>query len=114
MINLWLAILLALGGHTLSWFQSNSQFTWKYWVGKPLLAAIAFGLPSSILFWYATNYSYRYFGALWNTRFLMFGMSYVSFPLMTYVFAGESLFTARNLTCTALSFLIVLLQVFWK
>jgi len=114
MINLLIAIGLTLAGHTLTWFQSNSQFTWKFWIGKPLLAAVVFGLPSSIVFWYAANYSYRYFGALWNTRFLMFGLSYVTFPLMTYMFAGEDAFTAKNITCTALSFLILLLQIYWK
>ena len=114
MISLILAILLTLAGHILTWFQSNSQFTWKFWEGKPLLAAVAFGLPSSIVFWYAANYSYKYFGALWNTRFLMFGLSYVTFPLMTYMFAGEPVFTAKNLVCTVLSFTILFIQIFWK
>lgn len=114
MINLLLAIIFGLLGHMLSWFQSNSQFTWKFWEGKPLLAAVVFGLPSSLVFWYSINNSYKYFGGLWNTRFLMFGLSYVTFPLMTYMFAGESMLTAKNLVCITLSLAILFIQIFWK
>jgi hypothetical protein len=114
MSNIILAILLTIAAQAFAWLQSNSQFIWEYWKDKPFVSSVVYGIPSSILFWYATNYSYKHFGALWNTRFLVFGLSYVTFPLMTYMLAGESVFTAKTLTCIGLSFFILFLQFYWK
>jgi hypothetical protein len=107
-------ILLAIAGQVFVWFQSNSQLFWEFWKDRYLLSAFVYGIPSSILFWYTTTLSYKHFGNLWSTRFLMFGLSYITFPIMTYMFANESMLTPKTIVCTLLSFVIIAIQFYWK
>ena len=114
MIEVLTFVLLAMTAQVFVWFQSNSQLFWEFWKDRYLLSAALFGVPSSILFWYTTTLAYKHFGNLWSVRFLMFGLSYVTFPLMTYFLAGESFLTPKTIVCTMLSFVIIGIQFFWK
>jgi hypothetical protein len=107
-------ILLALLAQVFVWFQSNSQLFWEFWKDRFLLSALVYGIPASILFWYTTTLAYKHFGNLWSVRFLMFGLSYITFPLLTYIFAGESWLTPKTVVCTLLSFVIIAIQFYWK
>ena len=51
---------------------------------------------------------------LWGQRYLIFGMSYLTFPILTWHFMNESMFTTKTLLCTFLAFVIVGIQFFWK
>lgn len=114
MTNTILFVLLAMTAQVFVWFQSNSQLFWDFWKDRYLLSALVYGIPSSILFWYTTTLAYKHFGNLWSVRFLMFGLSYVTFPIMTYTFAGESMLTPKTIVCTLLSFVIIAIQFYWK
>lgn len=114
MSDLFLAVLFTILAQTITWFQVNSQFIWQFWIDKPILSAVALGLPSSLTFWYAAHYSYAYFGNLWSTRFVVFGLSYITFPIMTYLIANESMFEPKTLVCIALSIMIMLIQLYWR
>ena len=109
-----LACLCMFGGQTCVWFASNSQIVWQWWSGKPLLAAILFGIPASLFFWHGTKYGFMAMDELWGPRFLGFGMSYVSFPLLTWWLMNESMFTAKTMACVLLSFVIMAIQILWK
>ena len=98
----------------LVWFQSNSQLVWEWWRDKPILAALVYALPISLLFWYGTKYIYSATTELWTARLLGFGISYLTFPILTYYYLNESMFTTKTLLCTALAVMILLIQVFWK
>tara|TARA_R100000808_G_C2114997_1_gene127914 strand:+ start:749 stop:1105 length:357 start_codon:yes stop_codon:yes gene_type:complete len=106
---------LFLFGHILTWFQNNSQFVWDWWKGRPLFTVLLFAVPTSLTFWYGVRFTYYGMGEkLWSARFLAYAMSYMSFPLLTYMFLGESLFKTKTLLCIALSFCILAIQIFWK
>ncbi len=112
--NLLFACFLFAVGQTLGWFQLNSQFVWEWWKDKPLVAAIVFSVPTGICFWYGIKIAYADMGQVWGPRFLIFAMSYLTFPILTWYFLNESMFTARTLVCIALSAMIVAVQLFWR
>jgi hypothetical protein len=109
-----LACLCMFGGQGCVWFSSNSQIVWSWWSGKPLLAAMVFGIPASLFFWHGTKYGFMAMDELWGPRFLAFGMSYLTFPLLTWWLANESMFTAKTMICVLLSFTIMGIQIFWE
>jgi FtsH-binding integral membrane protein len=113
--NLLFACALFAIGQTLGWFQLNSQFVWNWWQDKPIFSAIVFSIPTGICFWYGVKIAYEEMGqVVWGPRFLIFSMSYFTFPLLTYYFLNESMFTLKTMICVALSFAIVGIQLFWK
>lgn len=98
---LFLGTMLFVAGQIGVWFQTNSQLVWDWWKDKPITASMIFATPTAVLFWYGTKYIYDATGELWTARYLAFGMSYVTFPFLTYYFLGESMFTLKTLVCTA-------------
>ena len=112
--KLAIACMFFLFGQTSVWFGTNSQLVWKWWADKPLTAAVVFGVPASIFFWYGTKHAFGAMGELWGPRFLGFGMSYISFPILTWWLMSESMFTTKTMICVFLSFLIMAIQILWK
>ena len=109
-----LACMCMFAGQFCVWFGTNSQVVWKWWCDKPILSAILFGIPASLFFWHGTKYGYLAMKELWGPRFLGFGMSYLTFPLLTWYLAHESMFTVKTMLCVFLSFTIIGIQIFWK
>jgi len=101
-------------GHTFAWFQLNSQFVWEWWQNKPVHATLIFSIPIGFSFWYGVNYMYQAMNELWGPRLVAFGASYLVFPLLTWLLAGETMFTPKTLICIFLSIMIVMVQLFWN
>lgn len=102
-------------GHTLGWFAGNSQFVWQYWEDKPLLATILFGTPAGIAFWYGSRFCFEATGGeLWSVRFIAAVFSYTVFPVMTWYFLGESMFTPKTLICVFLALSILIVQIYFN
>lgn len=99
---------------TLVWFQLYSQYVWKWWADKPLHAALIYGIPASLCFWYATRMIVDSTSEAWTARLLGFGMSYLTFPLLTWWLLNESMFTMKTMLCVTLSFMIIAIQLGWK
>ena len=110
--NMMIAMVLFMCGHVLAWYTHNSQFVWDFWKDRPLLANVLFGLPCGILFWYGTRYAVAATDLLWTSRFVAFSLSYMTFPLMTWWYMGETMFTTKTLLCTILAFMIIFVQIF--
>jgi len=68
------------------------------------------GIPISLLFWYATKIGYIGFGNLWAVRFMGFATSMLTFPVMTWLYLGETI-TLKTLVTILLAFIIMLLQL---
>jgi len=109
-----LACLLFTTGQLFGWFHLNSQFVWEWWKDRPLLPIFVFTLPASLCFWYGMQLAYAEMGEIWGPRFLIFALSYLTFPLLTWHFLGESMFTAKTMTCVFLAFIIASIQLFWR
>jgi len=112
--NLLTGILFFILGHTLAWFQLNSQFVWEWWREHPLITVAIYSVPVGLCFLIGTRLVFEETGTLWSSRFLAFSASYLVFPLLTWHFMNESMFTTKTLMCTALSCVIIAIQLFWK
>jgi len=103
-----------IAGHTLAWFQLNSQFVWEWWRQHPWLTVALYSIPVGMCFLTGTKLVVAETGLLWSSRFLAFAASYLIFPLLTWHFMQESMLTTKTLICTFLSCLIIAVQLFWK
>ena len=101
-------------GNVLAWFQANSQFIWQWWYERPILTILIYSVPTSFAFFYGWRYAVESLeGSLWAARMLAFGVATIIFAFMSYFFKGEGI-TVKTAVCLALSFLIILIQLFWK
>jgi hypothetical protein len=112
--NMLLACALFATGQCLAWFQLNSQFVWDWWRDRAFIAVMLYGLPAGLCFLYGVKIAYAEMGQVWGPRFLIFSMSYLTFPLLTWWLLNESMFTTKTMLCVTLSFMIVGIQLFWK
>ena len=102
-------------GHALGWFAGNSQFVWSYWEDKPILAIVLFGTPAGLAFWYGSKFCFAATGGeLWSVRFLAAVFSYTIFPVMTWYFLDESMFTPKTLICVFLALSILFVQIYYN
>jgi len=102
-------------GHTLGWFAGNSQFVWEWWKNKPIMATILFGTPAGLAFWHGTKYCFEAVGGeLWSVRFIAAVFSYTVFPVMTWYFMGESMFTAKTMISAMLAISILFVQIYYS
>ena len=108
------ACLILATAQTCVWFQLHSQYVWEWWQDKPLHAALIYGVPASLCFWYATRLIIDGTSEAWTARLMGFGMSYLTFPVLTRWLLGESMFTTKTMLCVFLSFLIIAIQLGWK
>ena len=116
--TVWSKLLIAgclfFTGHVLTWFQVNSQFIWQWWKERPLVSILVFSYPIAFMFYYGVKYTVDGMGSLWSARLLAFGISFLSFPILTYYFYNESMFAPKTMICIVLSLAIVCIQVFMK
>lgn len=112
--KLFIACLLLLGGQTISWYGTYSQFIWDWARNNVLMLPLIFSIPTGYFFVFGMKFAVEEMGETWGPRLLGFGMSYFVFPFLTYYYFNESFLTPKTLICIALSFLIVGIQVFWK
>ena len=112
MINKYIILttILFLIANILVWYQLNSQLVWKWAEGyKSMWLMSLLGIPISLLFWLATKYGYIGFGALWPVRFMVFAVSMITFPIMTYLYLGEPM-TMKVILTLGLAVIIMILQ----
>ena len=96
-------IVLTMGifllNNILIWYQLNGQ-----------LVSLLMGVPITAMFWLATKWGYIGFGNLWAVRFMGFATSMMSFPIMTWLYLGETI-TLKTLITILLAFIIMILQL---
>ncbi len=113
-MNMIYAILCFISGHVLGWYATNLQFVSEFWKGKVILPTLLFGLPCLLFFWWGTRFAMEASGELWTSRFVAAVFSYLTFPLMTWWYLGESMFTLKTMSCVFLAFCILMIQIFVK
>ena len=113
MINKYivLTIIIFLLNNILIWYQLNSQLVWNFWKSpKGIITSLLLGIPITGMFWLATKWGYIGFGTLWPVRFMGFATSMMTFPVMTWLYLGETI-TLKTLVTILLAFIIMLLQL---
>tara|TARA_Y100000310_G_C20622610_1_gene784174 strand:+ start:1108 stop:1455 length:348 start_codon:yes stop_codon:yes gene_type:complete len=98
-------------GNIIIWYQVNSQFVWKWWENKSILAVLAFGIPAGFCFYYGWTFAVREFNSLWSARLYAYALSYSAFPIMTWIYLDESPFKMKTIICILLSLMIIAVQI---
>ena len=97
--------------NVLIWYQLNSQLVWDWAKGtKAIIISCLMGVPISYFFWLATKWGYEGFGSLWSIRFLGFATSMMTFPIMTWLYLGETI-TLKTTISILLAIIIMILQL---
>ena len=107
-------ILLFIVGNVIAWFQFNSQFVWPWWKDRPLTAQLIFAIPMGMCFWHAAKHIVEDSGELWTSKLVGFSVSNLIFPILTYIFMKESMFTIKTMSCLFLGAIIVFIQIYFK
>ena len=103
--------LLFLINNILIWYQLNSQLVWDWAKGtKAIWFSCLMGIPISYMFWLATKWGYIGFGNLWSVRFMGFATSMMTFPIMTWLYLGETI-SLKSMISLGLAIIIMLLQL---
>ena len=110
-LNMLYAGLLFILGNSIGWYASNMQFVSEFWKDKPILAVLSFGVPSMVCFWFGTKFAMQAVPELWSIRFIGAALSYLTFPLMTWYYMNESMFTLKTLICFLLAMSIMVVQI---
>ena len=106
--NIIIVILMLTVAHVVIWFQINAQVI-SDWYKNHIVLLCLLGIPISYIFFKATEMGYAATGSLWAVRFLAFGTSMITFPIITYLVVGEGI-TIRSGICILLAMIIMLLQ----
>lgn len=107
-------LLLGTVAHSFSWFGMNSQFIWDFWKDRPFMAALLFGLPSNVVFWFASKYVREGTHSVWNVRWLLFAMSFPPMFVLTTTMLGDSFLTTKNMITMLLAICIVIVQFYYR
>ena len=89
--------------HCLVWISCNLQLIDGFKADKALFISIILAIPISLLAFWATKISYNITGSAWSVRLLAFGVSYLTFPILTWFFLQESPFNLKTMICIILS-----------
>jgi uncharacterized membrane protein len=100
-------------GQILGWFQLNAQNMSEWWKDKAIFSAIVLGVPTSVLFWYGWKYVMLHTGSAWSARFIASAAGLIIFPVLTWVFLGETMFTFKTISCLLLTILIIFIQIYY-
>lgn len=111
-LNMLYACLCFMFGNAVGWFASNMQFVSEFWEDKALLAVMVFGVPSMLSFWFGTKFAMQAIPELWSVRFIGAAVSYLTFPVMTWYYMNESMFTTKTIICFFLAMSIMCVQIF--
>jgi len=99
--------------HIMVWLSTNLQFINSSWEEKSFWITLSLAVPTSVLAYFGTRFGYTALGeSAWGVRFLAFSLSYLTFPIMTYYFLNESMFTLKTMLCIVLSCVILFIQLF--
>jgi hypothetical protein len=87
----------------------------KYgWYEKYMWVILLSSIPISYLYIVAVRmYVDGFNGQIWPSRLIGYATGIIIFTLMSIILFGEHM-TLKNGVCLGLSFLIVLIQLFWK
>jgi len=104
------AILIYFIGSFLIFFQNNAKFINEYWINKQMYIILIISIPASYCYVYSYGFFLEYYNSAWSSKFILLGLSYMSFPVLTYFLLNENPFNLKNLLCFLLSLIIILIQ----
>jgi hypothetical protein len=111
MSKLTMSVITLVIVNIFAWLQLNGQFlkNGPDWL-KSKVFVFAMGAPIGMALWYATKWSYEYYGFTWNIRLIGFGLGTLVFGVMSWSILDE-IPTLKTIICLMLAASIVLIQI---
>ena len=110
LFGIFLFVLMHIG----VWWGTNAQFIEGFSRSKAFIISMALSIPITLLAFHGSRMVYEALNeSAWASRFVGFGVSYLVFPILTWIWLGESMLTTKTLVCIALSCMILGVQIFW-
>jgi hypothetical protein len=106
--------LVAILGHAVAWFGSNSQFMWESWKNNPIYSVILLGIPSNIIFWLAAKTIYSSTHSIWQIRWIMFAASFPPMLMLSHYYFNESFLNTKNIITLILALSIIFVQFYFR
>lgn len=112
-MKLLLGMLVGVLAQTLTFLQLQGR--WKFeWMKDHQWVMVLLGIPISILFMTSVSLMVEHFdGQLWPSRLIGFVIGTIMFTIMSVTLFGEPI-TMKTAICLTLSFIILMVQLFWK
>jgi len=112
-MKLLLAMLVGALAQVLTFLQLQGR--WKFeWMRNNQWLVVLMGIPISILFMTSVGLMVEHFnGQLWPSRLIGFVLGTIMFTILSITLFGEPI-TLKTGVCLGLSFLILMVQLFWK
>jgi len=112
-MKLIIGMLVGLLAQVLTFLQLQGR--WKYdWMKNHQWLVVLMGIPISILFMTSVGLMVEHFnGQLWPSRLIGFVLGTIMFTILSITLFGEPV-TLKTGVCLGLSFLILMVQLFWK
>ena len=111
MNKLIMSVITLLIVNIFAWLQLNGQFlkNGPEWL-KSKVFVFTIGAPIGMALWYATKWSYEYYGFTWNIRLIGFGLGTVVFGIMSWSILDE-IPTLKTMISLLLAAAIILIQI---
>ena len=112
MSKLWWAVGAQAIGSIIAFYQLQGHYAfpqYKKFFGSMWFVYLT-SIPIAPLFFYATKWSYEYFGAFWNYRLLGFGVGIVVFAICTWLVFDE-IVTLKTIISILLATAIIVIQI---
>jgi len=106
-------IIVGILAQALTFFQLQGQLKYAflkdhYWI------TVLVGIPISMCFMFSVkNLVLSFDGQLWPSRLIGFSIGAIVFSLLSYFMFNEPI-NLKTGVCLGLSFLILIIQLFWK
>lgn len=111
--NLLVGVMVGFFAQILTFFQLQGQLKYS-WIKDNYWLTVLAGIPISMLFMYSVkNMITAFNGEMWPSRLIGFSIGAIVFTLLSWKVFEEPL-TTKTYVCLFLSFLILVIQLFWK
>ena len=96
-----------------TFFQLQGQMKYD-WFKNHYWLVVLMGIPISMLFMYSVkNMIIAFDGQMWPSRLIGFSIGAMVFTWLSWVIFNEPI-TTKTFVCLFLSFVILMIQLFWK
>lgn len=111
--NLLIGVSFGILAQVLTFYQLQGQLKLE-WFKNHYWVTVLMGIPVSMLFMYSVkNLIFAYGGEMWPSRLIGFSIGAIVFTLLSWFVFKEPL-TTKTYVCLSLSFIILMIQLFWK
>jgi len=107
-------LLIYITSSLLVFTQNNLLYLYPNARGKEIYFICIASIPVSLCYFYSWNFLLERYQDPWVSKFVFLALSYITFPIYTYIFFDQNPITLKNIICIILSFIMLYIQLNFK